>query len=438
MAEPPPPLPPGAPILLALLSLAGSGAPGGGGQIYFQQDLPPGERPCCRGGYGPTPLQESRDVFGDAKRICNQSSIPDRGGSRHLIWEAYRREGFHPPQKFLRGLQHKDVALFYHPCLHPSLRRQLIRLARACGPHIQLTPHRSLPWEQPPALASWDIARRRPKVELARDGSRQLTRQPGANESEEGGRKGRPVWELAPLLAKIRAVCRSHRAQAFQRFFRKQAEKKPSKPQPRRRRAFLWPGRTAWFPKAQSGNRNLAATTSVHRTSATSLPTGKKDVPEPSGPEGEGRLSAPPHPGPQVSPAALSTEADRVAPATGCPCPGGDLRKAHGLLGKAVKGLPGRGAPRVPTPRTEEAAWAASALAFLLAVLTLAVLYTRLHRKCRRGRSLYWTTAGEEGQDTVAAVLKRRLLSAQARRKKRPRPLPQRPLWSETSSDSSE
>lgn len=56
----------------------------------------------------------------------------------------------------------------------------------------------------------------------------------------------------------------------------------------------------------------------------------------------------------------------------------------------------------MPTPRTEEAAWAASALTFLLVLLTLAVLYTRLHRKCRRGPSLYWMTGGEEGHETVA------------------------------------
>lgn len=56
----------------------------------------------------------------------------------------------------------------------------------------------------------------------------------------------------------------------------------------------------------------------------------------------------------------------------------------------------------MPTPRTEEAAWAASALTFLLVLLTLAVLYTRLHQKCRRGPSLYWMTGGEEGHETVA------------------------------------
>lgn len=58
-------------------------------------------------------------------------------------------------------------------------------------------------------------------------------------------------------------------------------------------------------------------------------------------------------------------------------------------------------AARGPTPRTEEAAWAAMALTFLLVLLTLATLCTRLHRNFRRGESIYWEPTAD-GQDTVA------------------------------------
>lgn len=58
-------------------------------------------------------------------------------------------------------------------------------------------------------------------------------------------------------------------------------------------------------------------------------------------------------------------------------------------------------AAQVPTPRTEEAAWAAMALTFLLVLLTLATLCTRLHRNFRRGESIYWGPAADS-QDTVA------------------------------------
>ncbi|XP_062031328.1 tumor protein p53-inducible protein 13 isoform X3 [Lepus europaeus] len=76
-----------------------------------------------------------------------------------------------------------------------------------------------------------------------------------------------------------------------------------------------------------------------------------------------------------------------------------------------------------PTPRTEEAAWAAMALTFLLVLLTLATLCTRLHRNFRRGESIYWGPSADS-QDTVAAVLKRRLLMPPRRGKRsRRRPL---------------
>lgn len=47
-------------------------------------------------------------------------------------------------------------------------------------------------------------------------------------------------------------------------------------------------------------------------------------------------------------------------------------------------------AERIPIPRTDEAVWAAGALGFLLVLLTLSVLHTRLYRHCRSSTSLYW------------------------------------------------
>ncbi|XP_030041919.1 tumor protein p53-inducible protein 13 [Microcaecilia unicolor] len=73
----------------------------------------------------------------------------------------------------------------------------------------------------------------------------------------------------------------------------------------------------------------------------------------------------------------------------------------------------------IPTPRTEEAVWAAAAITFLFVLLTLAVLYTRLYRNFRRSRSLYWDLGSDrEGQETVSSVIKGRLLSHQSRRKR--------------------
>ncbi|CAM5164439.1 unnamed protein product [Eretmochelys imbricata] len=53
-------------------------------------------------------------------------------------------------------------------------------------------------------------------------------------------------------------------------------------------------------------------------------------------------------------------------------------------------------------PRTEEAAWAASALTFLL-VPTLAGLYTQLHHTFHKSQSLYWAP-GDAGRSPSPAA----------------------------------
>ncbi|XP_051891679.1 uncharacterized protein tp53i13 [Pristis pectinata] len=75
----------------------------------------------------------------------------------------------------------------------------------------------------------------------------------------------------------------------------------------------------------------------------------------------------------------------------------------------------------VPTPRTEEAAWAAAALTFLFVFLTLAVLYTRLYKKFVKSDSLYWAPVlAVDGKENVADIIKRRIIRLGKKRKKRP------------------
>ncbi|XP_045929926.1 uncharacterized protein tp53i13 [Micropterus dolomieu] len=74
-----------------------------------------------------------------------------------------------------------------------------------------------------------------------------------------------------------------------------------------------------------------------------------------------------------------------------------------------------KGLPR--TPRTDEAVWAAAALGFLLVLLTLSVLHTRLYRHWRTAPSLYWHDP-QQDYDSVADVISRRLRIAKRRRKR--------------------
>ncbi|KAM6931845.1 uncharacterized protein tp53i13 isoform 2-T2 [Lycodopsis pacificus] len=69
------------------------------------------------------------------------------------------------------------------------------------------------------------------------------------------------------------------------------------------------------------------------------------------------------------------------------------------------------------TPRTDEAVWAAAALGFLLILLTLSVLHTRLYRHWRTTPSLYWRDP-QWDYDSVADVIRRRLRIANKRHKR--------------------
>ncbi|MFT7803692.1 tumor protein p53-inducible protein 13 [Arapaima gigas] len=72
---------------------------------------------------------------------------------------------------------------------------------------------------------------------------------------------------------------------------------------------------------------------------------------------------------------------------------------------------------RMPTARTDEAVWAAGALSFLLALLALSVLHTRLYRNWRSPPSVYWRDPSMD-YESVADVIRRRL-KMMGRRKRR-------------------
>ncbi|KAM9853037.1 uncharacterized protein tp53i13 [Aulostomus maculatus] len=97
-------------------------------------------------------------------------------------------------------------------------------------------------------------------------------------------------------------------------------------------------------------------------------------------------------------------------------CRAGELcecTKGSGPEGQAT--LLSKGLPK--TPRTDEAVWAAAALGFLLVLLTLSVLHTRLYRQWRTAPSLYWHDPRQD-YDSVADIIRRRLRIAKRRRKR--------------------
>ncbi len=99
------------------------------------------------------------------------------------------------------------------------------------------------------------------------------------------------------------------------------------------------------------------------------------------------------HPNPQPdSYLPNSYDCDDCKPGEHCEC-----NKDQGA--QAQVAVVNKGLPR--TPRTDEAVWAAAALGFLLVLLTLSVLHTRLYRHWRTTPSLYWHDP-QQDYDSVA------------------------------------
>ncbi|KAM5181731.1 tumor protein p53-inducible protein 13 [Mantella aurantiaca] len=122
----------------------------------------------------------------------------------------------------------------------------------------------------------------------------------------------------------------------------------------------------------------------------------------------------------QISGLKLSPTSAEMKPLDGqkldCSCTGESSAKAQKRLGnsqqKSNEGF-------VSTPRTQEATWAAASLICLFSLLIFSVLYTQIYKKFRRSQSLYWSSGSySEEKESVASIIKRRLVQGHSRRKK--------------------
>ncbi|KAM6174913.1 tumor protein p53-inducible protein 13 isoform 1-T1 [Erethizon dorsatum] len=315
----------------------------------------------------------------------------------------------------------EDVTFLYHPCAHPWLKLQLALLAHVCVAKPSLIPDSNLTRDRPLVLTAWGMALEMAWVE--------------------------PTWAAYWLKR------RQWRKQRKKVWFHPDSPAQPSPSVPSLSRGRLYPrgcmqapalpfALRSWRPPgtempsrvprqhSSSGakRRGLRAALSLQSTPAgPRVPfaspwslkvqqpiwgTQSKGANAPSVP------SVPSSPGGPVGNASIGSKGQipkAQGSPEGCACPSQASPAPRAAVPpRAVRG---------PTPRTEEAAWAAMALTFLLVLLTLATLCTRLHRNFRRGDSIYWGPTADS-QDTVAAVLKRRLLMPSRRVKRsRRRPL---------------
>ncbi|XP_012512759.1 PREDICTED: tumor protein p53-inducible protein 13 isoform X1 [Propithecus coquereli] len=262
--------------------------------------------------------------------------------------------------------QAEDVTFLYHPCVHPWLKLQLALLAHVCVAKPSLTPDPKLTRDRPLVLTAWGVALEMAWVEPAW-AARWLKRRQWRKQRKKAWFHCDSLLGPSPLVPSPSRgrLCRRGCVQALALAFAL--------------RSWRPPGTEV----TSRGFRQLSPSGAKRRELRAALGLQPTHL--------DPRV-------PSASPWSLKAK-----------------QRMSGILGPP---RPARG----PTPRTEEAAWAAMALTFLLVLLTLATLCTRLHRNFRRGESIYWGPTGDS-QDTVAAVLKRRLLMP-VRRVKRSRRRP--------------
>lgn len=314
-------------------------------------------------------------------------------------------------------VQPEAIAFLYHPCAHPWLKLQLALLAHASVPKPWLVPDSSLPRNRPVVLRAWGLALEMAWIQpswaahwLKRRRWRKQTKKKVWFHSEElpgpsPPGPGRPCVSRCTTQALTLAPSWSPpHAEVTWR-----GPRRPSRSEAKRRglRAALGPQPTPSGLRFHSPSPKTWKLQQPETLEA--LAKGSRAPGVPAVPLLHGEPSSNASSGTGVQ------EPTGKGNPRGCACP-----TQASLAPRAA--APPRAA-QVPTPRTEEAAWAAMALTFLLVLLTLATLCTRLHRNFRRGESIYWGPAADS-QDTVAAVLKRRLLMPPRRSKRsRRRPL---------------
>ncbi|XP_047292956.1 tumor protein p53-inducible protein 13 isoform X2 [Homo sapiens] len=296
--------------------------------------------------------------------------------------------------------QAEDVTFLYHPCAHPWLKLQLALLAYACMANPSLTPDFSLTQDRPLVLTAWGLAlemawvepawaahwlmRRRRRKQRKKKAWIYCESLSGPAPSEPTPGRGRLCRRGCVQALALAFALRSWRPPGTE--VTSQGPRQPSSSGAKRRRlrAALGPQPTRSalrFPSASPGSlkaKQSMAGIPGRESNAPSVPTVSL---LPGAPGGN-----------------ASSRTEAQVP-NGQGSPGGCVCSSQASPAPRAAAPPR--AARGPTPRTEEAAWAAMALTFLLVLLTLATLCTRLHRNFRRGESIYWGPTADS-QDTVA------------------------------------
>ncbi|XP_039613126.1 tumor protein p53-inducible protein 13 isoform X2 [Polypterus senegalus] len=430
------------------------------GEHLLEVDLPSPKEVQCTGPPWPPPEERLPSVNRtystvDGLPVCMNKTIqyPEgipNSGKHRPVGAQYGEYIYCPPQRWIRNLKDGGIAFLYHPCVHPVLKAGLVALARSCYCNHIITPYPTLSHERPLALAAWGRT-----LEMSHIDHKEIGK-----------------W--IPVRKDQKEELRSNKEKRYKYLLIRKSEmlldKDGSAPCPFGN--LTKPNSLRWTKQdlgLSGGRRYLKKRNVTNRNETyTNVKSGSGILNR----HNQGKLESPamqvkglhqtvyPKPGRAASKAgspssgAIQVDSAKESHQIGQQLPlqdgGGNHRSENetGLRGEQEKnsGCPHMAAPpfecdcaekmrlqksdgamdeqrsvHLPTPRTEEAAWAAAALGFLLVILTLAILHTRLYRGCQRGPSLYWPAQQHEFHeyDSVAEIVKRRMQLG-GRRKRKP------------------
>ncbi|XP_046891213.1 tumor protein p53-inducible protein 13 isoform X2 [Hypomesus transpacificus] len=433
------------------------------GKLLLQIDLPPSAVWSCPGPVWPEstlknlsgidtqyPPQPARQVCIDTPITLNHS-IPNSGAHRPVGGESGEYL-YCPPQRWLNNLQHGATVLLYHPCAPVQERVRLAVLARSCLSSYIITPHPDLSTHRMFAVVSWGRTLELSSVtglevcdwlEATASGvspgdvvmsqrySLLLTRPAVLHHDQDHGRSSRTLRHccleslslrrnggmVGKMLFKRRERARVRRA-AVQKENNREEKEVDEKVVEKENKSILpfptssWINRTDPSGNPGAGNQEQLTTAAPHLTSPGALretAAGRVEVQEREvEPDDIDHSTAPQT---HKKKAKTGHHHPRQGPPRGVTRQRTDSKTT----------VPPEGAipnDRMPTARTDEAVWAAAALGFLLVLLALSVLHTRLYRHWRTTPSLYWHNP-QQDYDNVADIIRRRLRVADRRRKRR-------------------
>ncbi|KAM8852899.1 tumor protein p53-inducible protein 13 [Synchiropus picturatus] len=391
-----------------------------------------------------------------AKKVCMDkpityaNSIPNSGAYRPV--EAQSGEYLYcPPQRWLHNVHRGAVALLYHPCAPSSDRLLLSGVARTCLSHYVMTPHPQLDRTLPVALVAWGRT-----LELSTAASSDVCdwlETSGANNNMLSSGNQANKYKLflirprpGPRRPQSKVTLRQCCEQTIQSLLAKTVKKNPSYVVNDQSEDQLQRERRASIRGKQDQSSNIgphvesrpsdvkANLTKIAPQQVKNGPpkVGSKDGTQPEAGQSKNDGARSRKSGKKNDASKTLSEKESVGieerevvqsreedskPDSLLPRPPTSqvLSIQQGSGAKVGDKFLRNGMPR--TPRTDDAFWAAAALGFLLVLLVVSVLYTRLYRHWRITPSLYWPEPCHD-YDNVADVIRRRLRITKKRRQR--------------------